>query len=83
MNLSNYVRVNFMIPRAIYLSLKALIPERKRSQVVAHLIQSEILKREKDLFKIAKSVENDAGLNREMKDWDAVLQDGLGDVEWK
>lgn len=80
---SNYIRVNFMLPRDIYSALKSLIPERKRSQVVSHLLENEIRKREQELFKIAKSVEKDSALNKEMKDWNTTLNDGLGETEWK
>ena len=77
MNRSSYVRVNFMLPKNLYLALKSLIPERKRSWVVTKLIQGEIHKREKDLFKIAQSVEKDAGLKKEMKEWDVTLADWI------
>ncbi|MBI2119299.1 MAG: hypothetical protein HYT97_06705 [Elusimicrobia bacterium] len=80
---SNYVRVNFMLPRDVYSALKSLIPERKRSQIVTNLLQSEIRKREQELFKIAKSVEKDSALNAEMKDWNTTIHDGLGETEWK
>ena len=80
---SNYIRVNFMLPKEVYISLKALIPERKRSQVVTGLLQHEIKKRKNDLFKIAKSVDKDTALNSEMKEWDTTLKDGLGETEWK
>jgi len=79
----HYVRVNFMLPEKIYLALKTFIPERKRSQVVADLLKEEIEKREKALYKIAQAVEKDTALNREMKDWDVTLNDGLEDDQWK
>ena len=79
----NLVRVNFTLPRNVYMSLKASVPERKRSQLVARLIESELAKREDALYEAAKAVEKDKALNREMKDWEMTLDDGLGETAWK
>lgn len=80
---ASYVRVNFLLPEEVYHALKVFIPERKRSKVVTDLIREEITKREEELYRKAKAVEMDDGLNREMKDWDITLEDGLGETEWK
>ena len=73
---SGFVRVNFSLPQSIYVAFKMLVPERKRSSVVTSLIQMEIKKMERALYKAAKAVEKDAGLNKEMQAWDDTLADG-------
>ena len=80
---ANSVRVNFMIPRDLYENLKALIPARKRSKMVAGLIEKELVQREKELVEAAHSVEQDEELNQEMKDWEITVDDGLNGEEWK
>lgn len=80
---TQYIRVNFMLPKEIYHSLKILIPQRKRSKVVSHWIQEHIEKMENSLYQVAKAVENDKALNRELKEWDVTLTDGLEESEWK
>lgn len=83
MSYTDYIRVNFILPKELYHSLKVLIPERRRSKVVSSWIQEHIEKMEDVLYKVAKAVEKDKTLNREMKDWDVTLTDGLEEWEWK
>lgn len=80
---STCMRVNFMLPRELYYELRLLIPERKRSQVIAALIKEEIARREEKLYRQAKALEQDKALNQEMKEWDSTLEDGLKGSEWK
>lgn len=83
MSAIDFLRVNFILPRRVYQALKSLIPERQRSKVVTRLLEQEIERRKKDLYKAARAVENDKALRQEMQDWDATLQDGLEESEWK
>jgi len=62
--------------------LRAAIPARQRSKTITHLIEKEIEKRERLLYECALAVENDSALEKEMKDWDITLQDGLNDESW-
>ncbi len=70
------------MPDQLVLRLKAMIPQRQRSKVIAHLIEQEIEKREKILYDCAVAVEKDQALHDEMKEWDITLQDGLENESW-
>ena len=83
MRTSPSIRVNFVIPKSLYTTLKALVPERKRSQVVTKLLQTELAKLENHLLKAAQSLEKDKSIHKEMKEWNVALSDGLEDEEWK
>ena len=83
MGSSNFVRVNFTLPRGIYVAFKCLVPERRRSKMVASLISGEVKKLEQRLYKSAKAVETDKALNKEMEAWDSTLTDGLDNAPWK
>lgn len=75
-------KVLVSIPDALADRLRAMIPARQRSKVIAHLIENEIKKREKVLYECALSLEKDSALNKEMSDWDITLKDGLNDETW-
>lgn len=75
-------RVLISIPDQLAARLRAAIPPRQRSKTITHLIEIEVEKRERKLYECAAAVEKDAALNREMKDWDETLQDGLNDESW-
>lgn len=77
------VRANFLLPADIYHDFQVVVPKRKMSKVIGRLMRKEIEKRNKSLYKIAQSVEKDTKLNKEMKDWDDTVNDGLEDLEWK
>jgi hypothetical protein len=70
------------IPAPLIMRLKIAIPSKQRSKVITSLIEKEIEKREKRLYDCAVEVENDKVLNKEMKDWNITLQDGLDDGTW-
>lgn len=65
------------MPDQLVARMKAVIPARQRSKIFTRLIEQEIKKREKTLYACAVAVEKDTALQREMKDWDITLQDGL------
>ena len=62
--------------------MRAAIPQRQRSKVIAHLIEKEVERREKALYQCALAVENDQDLKEEMEDWNVTIQDGLHDESW-
>ncbi len=71
------------VPEPLAIRLRSIIPPRQRSQVISHLIEKEIEKREKKLYECALEVEGDKSLNREMKRWETqTLQDGLNHESW-
>ncbi len=70
------------IPDNIASRMRAAIPQRQRSKVIARLIEKEVERREKALFECALTVENDVNLQEEMKDWDTTINDGLDDESW-
>jgi hypothetical protein len=62
--------------------IRSTIPARQRSKTIAKLIEKEIEKREKALFECALAVEKDSSLEKEMKDWDITIGDGLNNDSW-
>ena len=83
MKTANVVRVNFTLPKTIYVVFKSLVPERKRSSVVTSLIQHAVGKLQRDLHKAALAVEKVKALNKEMRHWNSTLTDGLEDAPWR
>ena len=73
-------KVMFSFPDQLVVRMRAMIPSRERSKVIAILLEKEIVAREKNLYLSAKSLEKCAGLNDEMAAWDKEFsQDGLDD----
>ncbi len=75
-------KILISMPGTLATRMKAAIPARQRSKVIAALIEDEIEKREKRLYECAVAVEKDKILGKEMKEWDNTLQDGLDDESW-
>ena len=75
-------KILISMPGQLATRLKVAIPARQRSKVIALLIEKEIERREKSLYECALAVENDIALEKDMKDWDATLEDGLDDESW-
>jgi tRNA/tmRNA/rRNA uracil-C5-methylase (TrmA/RlmC/RlmD family) len=75
-------KVLISVPDQLAMRMRAAIPARQRSKTITHLIEKEVEKREKTLYECAMAVEKDAALNREMKDWDITLEDGLDNESW-
>ncbi len=74
-------KVMFSFPDKLVVRMKAAIPPRERSRVLAALLEDEINKREQQLYTCAKELEESMGLKKEMKDWDSEFsEDGLEDV---
>lgn len=75
-------KILISIPEDLAARFKALVPSRQRSRVIVKLIETEVLKNECLLHECALAVEQDEKLQREMKDWDATISDGIDDESW-
>jgi len=71
-------KIMFSFPDQLVTRMKAAIPSRDRSKVMAILLEKEIVAREQSLYQCAKELEESAGLREEMAVWDNQFgQDGL------
>jgi len=70
------------VPDQLAIRMRATIPPKQRSKTIVHLLEEEVLKRERSLYECAVAVEADAALRLEMQAWDATLKDGLDDETW-
>lgn len=75
-------KVLFSLPDGLVARLRAGIPSKQRSKVVASLLEQELEKRERALYQCALDVEADAALREEMKDWETTSGDGIDDEPW-
>ncbi len=74
-------KVMFSFPDKLIIRMKAVIPVRERSKVLASLLEKEIKSREQHLYISAKELENSKSLKEEMTTWDNEFGgDGLEDV---
>jgi hypothetical protein len=74
-------KVMFSFPDQLVSRMKAAIPQRERSKVLAVLLEKEINTREQSLYLCAKELEESSGLKEEVAAWDNEFgQDGLDDV---
>jgi len=73
-------KIMFSFPDQLVVRMRAAIPSRDRSKVVAALLEKEISAREHHLYLCAKALEDSTGLNNEIAIWDNEFgQDGLDD----
>lgn len=70
-------KILISIPEPLAIRMRATMSVRQRSKIIASLIETEVLRRERLLYEVAKAVENDDCLNAEMEDWNMTLQDGI------
>lgn len=70
-------KVLFSLPDRLVARMRASIPSKQRSKVIARLLEQELEKREQALYQCALEVEADDALREEMKDWDITVDDGL------
>jgi hypothetical protein len=71
----------FSFPDQLVSRMKACIPQRERSKVLAKLLEKEISEREKRLYLRAKALEENQDLKEEMGTWDKEFgEDGLENV---
>jgi metal-responsive CopG/Arc/MetJ family transcriptional regulator len=75
-------KVLVSIPDSLIDRMKAVIPSRQRSKILSKLLEDEVKRREADLYRCARDVENDKALVAEMKEWDVTTEDGIDDETW-
>ena len=75
-------KILISMPHEIAARFRTVIPARQRSMVIVRLITDEITRREQELTACAEAVENNRALNKEMKDWNSTIKDGLDDETW-
>ena len=75
-------KVLVSLPDKLADRMKAVIPHRQRSKVLAELLEDEIKRREKVLYQCALAVEKDEALNKEMEDWNTIIGDGIDAETW-
>jgi hypothetical protein len=74
-------KVMFSFPDKLVMRMKASIPPRERSKVIAILLEKEIKAREQGLYMRAQLLEESTGLKEEMNNWDSEFGgDGLDNV---
>jgi hypothetical protein len=74
-------KVMFSFPDQLVTRMKAAIPQRERSKLVALLLEKEIQKREQHLYACAQDLEKDATLRKKAAEWDKEFgKDGLEDI---
>ncbi|MDR3492089.1 MAG: hypothetical protein P4M12_08630 [Gammaproteobacteria bacterium] len=74
-------KVLISLPDQLATRMRATIPDRQRSKIIATLLEIEILRREKALYECALAVENDEALKSDMAIWDVTVNDGLNEEE--
>jgi len=75
-------KVLISLPSMLADRMKAVIPSRQRSKVLAKLLEDEVARREAALYQCAREVENDQDLNAEMEDWNTTTGDGINAETW-
>ena len=75
-------KVLFSLPDKLVSKMRAHIPSKQRSKVVASLLGKELERREQALYECALEVEADETLNEEMKNWEETVADGIEDESW-
>lgn len=71
------------LPEELVKRMRAIIPTKQRSSVVAELVKKEVEKRENELLRCAEALESDQALNEEMAEWEeATIGDGIEDESW-
>ncbi len=75
-------KVLVSLPEDLASRMKAVMPTRQRSQILAQVIEKEVVRREEELYRCAQRVEKDKALNDEMSDWDVISGDGIDPETW-
>lgn len=73
-------KILISIPDELAMRMRAVIPNRQRSGVIAGLLETEVTRLELGLFDAAKAVEKDKKLNADMADWDITSGDGVDEA---
>ena len=69
---SKKIRQTFTLPEAVFLRFASVVPEGKRSALVAELLDQEALRREKALVESCLSANQDAALSELEADFEAL-----------
>jgi len=75
-------KVLVSLPDDLATRMRAVMPNRQRSRIIAEVLEKEINRREKELYECAKSVELDDALNKELSDWNITVGDGIETESW-
>lgn len=75
-------RMLITVPDSLASRMKAVLPTGQRSRVIARILEDEVIRREKELYECALSVEGDALLNEELAEWDFTSGDGVDIETW-
>ena len=76
------MKVLVSIPDDLYSRMRATIPPRQRSKVIAEILKKEVERRERELYQAALAVEQDEKLNAEMAEWEITTGDGIEAEAW-
>jgi hypothetical protein len=75
-------KVLISLPDDLFARMRAVIPNRQRSRIIAVVLEDEVKRREKELYDCAKDIEADKALNTEMSEWDVTVGDGIEPESW-
>lgn len=75
-------KVLISLPDDLLARMRAVIPNRQRSRIIAEVLENEVTKRERELYECANDVEKDKVLNTEMSEWDLTVGDGIEPETW-
>lgn len=75
-------KILISLPDSLADRMRAIIPSKQRSKIIAKYLELEIERREKELYQCALDVEADKDLNGEMTDWESTTGDGLESESW-
>ena len=75
-------KILISLPDDLAARMRAVIPNRQRSKIIAEILENELKKRERKLYECASKVEADEALNKEMIDWDVTAGDGIESETW-
>jgi hypothetical protein len=75
-------KVLLSLPDDLVARMRAVLPARQRSKIVARLLEKELERRERELFECARALESDDALNSEMQEWDGTAGDGIEPESW-
>lgn len=74
-------KVMFSLPDTLVSRMRAVIPDGERSRLLSELLEKVVKDREQKLYESALLLESDAGLRKEMQQWDeSFINDGLDNV---
>ena len=75
-------KVLISLPDDLLARMRAVIPNRQRSRIIAGVLENEVSRREQELYDCAKDIEADKALNNEMSEWDLTVGDGIEPETW-